>query len=72
MSINIPTAYKTTVHIPFGKLKEHMVWCEKNLLGEWQCSENNAATPGFGVKNNWTFFFELERDCVAYTMWKKE
>lgn len=67
MSINIPTAYKTNVTIPFGKLREHVGWCEANLAGDWKYSEN----PNGDMNNSWTFFFELERDYVAYTMWMK-
>jgi hypothetical protein len=68
MSINIPTAYKTIVNIPFGKLKEHVGWCEDNLVGDWKYTENSA----YGEMNNsWIFLFELERDYVAYTLWMK-
>ena len=66
MSIN--TTYKTNVNIPFGKLKEHVSWCEHNLVGDWKFSEDyNADFP----YNNYVFLFELERDYIAYTMWKK-
>lgn len=67
MSINIPTAYKTKVNIPFGKLREHVGWCEDNLVGDWKYSEDANGE----MNNSWIFFFELERDYVAYTMWMK-
>ena len=69
MSINIPTAYKTNVNIPFGKLKEHVGWCEENLVGDWKFTEDHNYP--YQPYNNYVFMFELERDYVAYTMWMK-
>jgi len=69
MSINIPTAYKTNVNIPFGKLKEHVGWCEDNLVGDWKFTEDHNYP--YHPYNNYVFMFELERDYIAYTMWMK-
>lgn len=68
MSINIPTAYKTKLYIPFGELKEHVSWCETNLVGDWKFMEDHNSDFPY---NNYVFLFDLERDYIAFTMWKK-
>jgi hypothetical protein len=68
MSINIPTAYKVDIHIPFGQLKEVVKWCENNLTSDWKFTEDHKADFPY---NNYVFLFESERDYVAFTMWQK-
>lgn len=68
MSINIPTAYKTKINIPFGELKDHVSWCENNLMGDWKFMEDHNSDFPY---NNYVFLFDLERDYIAFTMWKK-
>lgn len=67
MSINIPTAFKSRISIPFGELKEVVAWCDRNCLGEVKYMED----PNGEMYSNWVFFFEDERDYVAFLMWKK-
>lgn len=68
MSINLPTAYKVKINIPFGELKEHVNWCENNLTGDWKFTEDHNSDFPY---SNYIFLFELERDYVAFTLWKK-
>jgi len=68
MSINIPTAYKIRLFIPFGELKDVVKWCENNLVGDWKFTEDHNADFPY---NNYVFLFELERDYVAFNIWKK-
>jgi hypothetical protein len=68
MSINIQTAHKVKINIPFGELKDHVSWCEANLVGDWKFMEDHNADFPY---NNYVFCFDLERDYIAYTMWKK-
>jgi hypothetical protein len=68
MSINIPTAHKVKIHIPFGELKDHVNWCEGNLVGDWKFMEDYEADFPY---NNYVFLFDLERDYIAYTLWMK-
>jgi len=68
MSINIPVAYKSKINIPFGELKYIVKWCEDNLIGDWKFMEDHNTDFPY---NNYVFLFELERDYVAFTMWKK-
>jgi len=69
MSINITTAYKTKLNIPFGELKEVVKWCENNMVGDWKFTDeidlDSIST------NTYVFLFELERDYVTFNIWKK-
>jgi hypothetical protein len=62
MSINIPTAYKTNIHLEYGELKATIEWCERNCIDEWRFD---------GSGPSYDFYFESERDYVAFTMWKQ-
>lgn len=69
MSINIQTAYQTKLQIPFGQLKEVVEWCQNNMQGDWKFSdESNIDHISL---NTYDFWFELERDYVAFNIWKK-
>jgi hypothetical protein len=66
MSINIPTAHRANVTVNYGELKPIVEWCERNCKDEWRFMEDiNDQFNGF------EFFFESERDYVAFLMWKK-
>jgi hypothetical protein len=66
MSINIPTALKANITVNHGELKPVVEWCERNCKDEWKFMEDiNDQYNGF------EFFFESERDYVAFLMWKK-
>lgn len=67
MSINIPTAFKSRMNIPYGLLKETVAWCDRNCISDWRYMED----PNGDMYNGWVFFFEDERDYVAFTMWLK-
>lgn len=67
MSINLPTAYKSQVSIPYGKLKEVTAWCDRNCVGDYRYMED----PHGEMYGDWVFFFESERDYVAFLMWNK-
>lgn len=66
MSIDIPTAHKANVAVQYGELQPIVDWCERNCSGEWRFMED--------INNQWNgyeFFFESEKDYVAFLMWKK-
>ena len=71
MSINITTAYKINIRIPFGKLREVVQWCEDNLIGDWKFSEDDNPEFPHADYNYYIFMFESERDYVAFNIWKK-
>jgi hypothetical protein len=68
MSINIPTAYITNIRIPFGELQNHIRWCQDNCEGDWKFGEHPDTMDSW---THYNFYFELERDYVAYTLWMK-
>jgi len=67
MSISIPTAFKIKLSMPWGQLKEIVEWCDRNCTGDYRYMED----PNGEMNNSWVFFFEAERDYVAFLMWKK-
>lgn len=66
MSINIPTAHKANVTVQFGQLQPIVDWCDRNCTSDWRYME--AVTDQW---NSYEFFFESERDYVAFLMWNK-
>jgi len=66
MSIDIPTAFNCQIRIPYGKLKDVLAWCDRNCTGEFKYMEDPA-----DQFSSWIFFFELERDYLAFVVWKK-
>ena len=67
MSISIPTAHKIKLSMPYGQLKEIVEWCDRNCQGDYRYTED----PNGEMYNSWVFFFELERDYIAFLIWKK-
>ena len=72
MSIDIPTALKANIAVEFGQLSAMVEWCERNCVADWRYSGDNMMdmigdTAFFGYE----FFFESEKDYVAFLMWKK-
>lgn len=67
MSITIPTAFKVYINVPYGELQHVVEWCDRNCAYDWRYMED----PNGEMYNSWVFFFENERDYVAFTMWKK-
>lgn len=67
MSISIPTAYRIRLSTPYGSLKDIVAWCDRNCSGEYRYSED----PNGEMYNDWVFFFENERDYIAFTLWNK-
>lgn len=64
--INIPTAHRANVTIRHGELKPIVEWCERNCTDEWRFMEDTN-----DQYNGFEFFFESERDYVAFLIWKK-
>lgn len=66
MSINIPTTLKANIEIPYGQLQSILNWCKQNCTSNWKFAEDNNSQFG-----GYEFFFESERDYVAFVLWKK-
>ena len=51
---------------PFGVLESVLDWCKDELVDEWRWQLIDVSTdtrPG-----RYCFFFDSERDCLAFTM----
>jgi hypothetical protein len=47
-------------------------WCERNCVSDWRYSgETNEHWNGDTMFFGYEFFFESEKDYVAFLMWKK-
>ena len=72
MSIDIPTAHKANVNVEFGQLSATVEWCKRNCVADWRYSgETNEHWNGDTAFFGYEFFFESEKDYVAFLMWKK-
>lgn len=74
MSISITTAYSTTIDLPYGELKRVMEWCKSNCVADWKFSPGGDARHIAETHNRneeYKFYFESERDYVAFLVWKK-
>lgn len=75
MSINIPTAYKSSITIPWGDLDNTIEWCKTNCTCEWKFEEAQLPYGDYRYRhkseNYYNFYFESERDYFAFIMWKK-
>lgn len=69
MSINIPTAFKSDITLGYGVLKPTIEWCKRNCTSEWKFTEDGNTIDDWQRK--YTFYFESERDYVAFTLWLK-
>ena len=61
------TQNKVKINLNFGELQPVLNWCDKNCIGNYQYMED----PNGDMYNSWIFFFENERDYVAFMLWKK-
>lgn len=67
MSISIPTAHRVRLKLPYGELQPIVEWCDRNCRSDYRYSED----PNGDMYDSWIFFFDDERDYVAFLMWKK-
>lgn len=71
MSISIATAFKTLIDIPYGELKNVISWCQNNCQSDWRFHETLHSKDNFNFSLNYEFFFEDEKDYIAFLIWKK-
>jgi hypothetical protein len=58
--------YAQEISKPFGVLEQVLDWCKEELTGDWRWQLIDVSTdrrPG-----RYCFFFDSERDCLAFTM----
>ena len=68
MSIDIPTAHKANIVVPYGSLQPVLDWCERNCESDYRYVDIDDEYSDAG---RWEFLFESEKDYVAFLMWKK-
>ena len=67
MYTNTLIVHKSKISVPFGELQSIIDWCDNNCTDRWRYMEDPDGT----MYNSWIFFFESERDYVAFTLWRK-
>jgi hypothetical protein len=67
MYIDIPKTFNSNIAIPYGQLGNVIDWCKVNCTHEWKYdySPHDANVPDY------VFYFESERDYVAFLLWNK-
>lgn len=70
MAFDNKNAYRVLVDIPYGQLQSTLDLCEKICEAEYKF---DPATQyhNFTMSTSWEFFFESEKDYVAFLLWKK-
>ena len=69
MSINIPTALKANITVPYGSLQPVLDWCDRNCEADYRYMD---VYGGAGTDTGrWEFLFESEKDYVAFILWHK-
>lgn len=58
---------RVKISLEFGELKPILSWCESNCTGEWTYF---ITEPAGQNKGEYEFYFENEKDKVAFIMWK--
>lgn len=61
----IDTEYLTKVSLPYGQLKELLLWCHNNCCGDWGYSviDDAGYEPG-----QYLFKFEVEEDLITFIL----
>jgi hypothetical protein len=66
MFINIPTAHRANIEVPYGELQKTVEWCDRNCTSDWRYMEDVNNQYG-----GYEFFFASERDYIAFLFWNK-
>ena len=75
--MNLTTAHKTKIDIPYGKLDSILSWCKTNCESDWQFDSVVEYLEGYDASyraksiSTYDFYFESEKDYVAFVVWKK-
>jgi hypothetical protein len=62
------TKLKADIFIEFGELRPMVDWLERNCTDEWGYECVQPAGRDAGI---YEFYFESEKDLVAFKMWKQ-
>lgn len=61
------TRNRVSINLDYGQLKPILEWCERNCTDNWKYMED----PNGPMYSSWIFFFDSDRDYVAFTLWNK-
>jgi len=63
----LPNTNKVDIKLNYGELSPLIDWCQRNCSGDWSygVSVMSGADPG-----EYQFYFENEKDLVAFIIWK--
>lgn len=70
MAFDDRNAYRVLVDIPYGQLQHTLDLCEKICEAEYKFDQVTQY-HNFTMSTSWEFFFESEKDYVAFLLWKK-
>lgn len=63
----LPNTNRIEVRLRYGELTPLIKWCERNCLSDWAYAQ--IEPPGQG-QGEYEFYFEDEKDLVAFKIWK--
>lgn len=63
----LPNSNRVDIKLRYGELKPLLRWCETNCTSEWAYAQMEPPGQGLG---EYEFYFEDERDLIAFTLWK--
>jgi len=63
----LPNTNKVEVGLNYGELTPLIKWCERNCTNEWSYEQLFPAGRDAGL---YEFYFENEKDLIAFTIWK--
>lgn len=62
------TTLKAEIIIDFGQLGPMISWLQRNCIGDWGY---NCLVPAGSSAGLYEFYFESDKDLVAFRMWKQ-
>lgn len=58
--------YSRDILKPYGQLDPILSWCDRECAGKWLWRMNSSSS--YNTPGQYTFYFETERDCVAFCL----
>jgi hypothetical protein len=63
----LPNTNKVEVKLRYGELSTIIQWCERNCSEKWAYEQ---LSPAGNIAGEYEFYFESEKDLVAFKFWK--
>jgi hypothetical protein len=68
-SMTLP--YKTSIDLPFGKLRSVVEWCTTNCMKNWAFDISDDHYAGEKQIPSYDFRFESEKDYITFLVYQK-